>query len=325
MSERPKIGLDNSAFRGRLKQHGSPVRRSAMPPQPMVMDGGLQREHARAAEGNEQTQRVDESRDSALQQIVEVPPQPFVQPAEPRQQPSIVLKREPLLQGTEIEDEHTEVLRERRGISSVQKIIFGVACLMLLIGVLVSLQTIKSNQAASATISSLSNQVQAKAAPAASAASTTESYRQYTVSPDEPRYLQVPELQLRARVLQSGLSTSGQFIVPKNIQDVSWYTESAKPGVAGATVIVGSAESQPNQGSLRDVDGLAEGDTITLVKGDNTEVQYKVVKTRLVRNQLNLPEITASVSAEKPGLNIVAIKSSEANGTEYIIVFSEQI
>ena len=101
----------------------------------------------------------------------------------------------------------------------------------------------------------------------------------YTVSPNLPRYLIIPKLNVDARVLSVGVNSSGAIGAPDNIFDTAWYNESAEPGQPGAVLIDGHVSSWTAHGVFYGLTRLVPGDTIQIKRGDGTMFTYSVVKT----------------------------------------------
>ena len=101
----------------------------------------------------------------------------------------------------------------------------------------------------------------------------------YTVSPDRPRYLSIERLDVKnARVLPVGLTNSRQIQTPNNIFDVGWYTGSDRPGEGGTAVFDGHNGGPTKVGVFKYLPTLANGDIITIERGDGKIFRYNVVE-----------------------------------------------
>ena len=110
-------------------------------------------------------------------------------------------------------------------------------------------------------------------------APTEEEVHEYTVAPDRPRYLTVKKLGINnARILPMGVNTKGELDTPRNIFDVGWYEGSGKPGRGGTMIIDGHNGGPHVHGVFKDLPNLAEGDIITVERGDGAVFNYKVVE-----------------------------------------------
>lgn len=108
---------------------------------------------------------------------------------------------------------------------------------------------------------------------------TEEEITEYVVAPDRPRYLTINKLNVaRARILPMGVKSTGELATPNNIFDVGWYESSSKPGEGGTMVIDGHNGGPHVYGVFKYLPDLAEGDIITVERGDGQMFDYKVVE-----------------------------------------------
>ncbi|RYC75209.1 class F sortase [Candidatus Nanosyncoccus alces] len=112
---------------------------------------------------------------------------------------------------------------------------------------------------------------------------TEDEARQYTVAPDRPRYLTIEKLGInKARILPMGVNDKGELDTPNNIFDVGWYEASGKPGLGGTMIIDGHNGGPHVLGVFKSLPSLAEGDIITVERGDGVIYNYKVVESTTV-------------------------------------------
>lgn len=112
---------------------------------------------------------------------------------------------------------------------------------------------------------------------------TEDEIRQYTVTPDRPRYLTIEKLGInKARILPMGVNDKGELDTPNNIFDVGWYEASGKPGLGGTMIIDGHNGGPHVLGVFKSLPSLAGGDVITVERGDGVIYNYKVVESTTV-------------------------------------------
>ena len=112
---------------------------------------------------------------------------------------------------------------------------------------------------------------------------TEQEVREYTVAPDRPRYLTVEKLGInKARILPMGVNAKGELATPNNIFDVGWYEASGKPGQGGTMIIDGHNGGPHVLGVFKSLPNLAEGDIITVERGDGVVYKYAVVENKAV-------------------------------------------
>jgi hypothetical protein len=350
MANGVRIGLDNPAFYGRLGQPrlyaapttlrrtvrarhrpDSPIRSiqslstvSILPPIPL-------------AAKIPQAQYVELTKATDLQIIV---PQPFAKPSEQRLQASAVLQRQLFVTSTKSKEQlpvkplskyfvHRVVTKHKIAYRKLSKVQFGLvamACLVFTLGIGTSIQSLLTNNAASAQVAALSKVadtqstttgqgISATIAPSVTKPST-EAVAMYAVAADLAKYIKIPKLGVDARVLQVGVTTSGALATPSNVFDTAWYTGSAKPGQPGATLIDGHVSSWTTKGVFYGIKTLVAGDTIQIVKGDNSVLTYKVVKTQVYpAGTVDMQAAVTPVIAGQSGLNLITCTGQVIKGT----------
>ncbi len=355
MSESMRIGLDDSAFRGRLRvrlQHGSTERASGNRPSARYFDEQVhKRPHAakRAAEKapvpiwqqsfaatprvfsqpTTPAQLIDEATEEPASQPIATKSVSFAQPAAPRQQRSKVLKRQFGGRLPGISAVAPAYRKHRR--NKVQAALIAMAVVVFLSGVAVSLQAFWTNRATTTQVSALSKK---NDHPSSDFPSTTKpssnAVNNYMVAPDLPRYIKIPKLGVNARVLQAGVTSSGALDSPKNVYDAAWYTGSAKPGQVGATLIDGHVSSWKTPGVFSGLKKLVAGDTIQIQRGDGQLLTYQVIKSQVYpEDSVDMRAAMTSVDANHPGLNLITCAGKVKPGTsefnQRLVVFTKQI
>ena len=350
MSDRVRIGLDHPALRGRVRQ--SPRRSSSYAvvtrprsrPTGPYFDQVYTSIEITASPGRqplwpnfsgteaEPTSTVDST--SVPPPIAIIKPEPFAVPAQPRLQRSHVLKRQ--LVRMPRRSSVASAFRPRR-YSKLQLALIGMAGIVFVLGLAVTVQTLETNRHAAAQVSVLGKKPKPPTTtgqPAAAVPSTTkptgQSLSQYTVAPDLPRYLKIPKLGVYARVLQVGLTKDGALGTPNNVYDTAWYTGSAKPGQPGAMLIDGHVSSWTAHGVFYGIKTLAAGDSIQVVRGDGAVLNYQVVSTQVYpAGNVDMQAAVTPVTASKPGLNLITCTGQVIRGTsefnERVVVFAQQI
>ncbi|MFI5271197.1 MAG: class F sortase [Candidatus Saccharimonadales bacterium] len=257
-------------------------------------------------------------------------PQPYTKPAIERTQFSSVLKRQ-IVKAPKKHRHYAYKLKKAK----TQVALLVLALFIFTLGVATNIQTLKTNKEAKAQVASLSGKVQAgKSAGDVVVPSTVRpsnsAFQNYVVATDLARYLRIPKLNVTARVLQVGITTSGAINTPNNIYDTAWYTGSAKPGQPGATIIDGHISGWTTRGVFYALKNLSPGDSIQIVKGDGTLINYKVVRSQIYgSNNVDMQSAIKPVTPGKSGLNLISCTGSVLKGTsqynQRIIVYAEQI
>lgn len=226
----------------------------------------------------------------------------------------------------------------RYGLSRLQPrfVLQVMAVAVFVIGLSVSLRTEQTNRQASARVEALSQQESGSSHDASSsdAPSTkrpsSRAMANYVVAADLPRYISVPKLGVKARVLQMGVKADGALEAPRNVYDAGWYTGSAKPGQPGATVIDGHVSSWSTKGVFYGLKTLKKGDTVTIARGDGALLTYRVKHLQTYKaDSVDMQKVITPITPGKPGLNLITcggkVKPGTNDFTHRTVVFAEQI
>lgn len=92
-----------------------------------------------------------------------------------------------------------------------------------------------------------------------------------------PVNLSIPSINVDARIIPVGLETNGAMEVPKDIMEVGWYTNGARPGQSGNIVLAGHVDGYLRQGVFFNLKNVSLEDEI-LVSDGKEVIQYKVIK-----------------------------------------------
>jgi LPXTG-site transpeptidase (sortase) family protein len=352
MSDRPRIGLDNPAFRGRLRQATRPEAQS-LPARSRSAYGPRVRYQQdvrpipkRAVPGvgslaklAEQPQAVKPALPKLSHSKATVPvlqiiaPQPYDRPAYPKQQKSKVLQRQivrppqSLVAGS---------LPSKPSRPKLQLLLVGMAGFVFLIGLFVSFLTLQTNRTAKAQVAALSKNSQqadgaaATGAPPSETKPTSSSVAGYQVAPDLPKYIKLAKFGTTARIRPMSVNDKNELQAPASIYDAGWYNASARPGAgagSGAILIDGHVHGPTLPGIFANIKTLQAGDEVQIVRGDNQVFKYTVVKTQTVdANNLNIGIALASAKPGVAGLNLITCGGpyNRVNGeyTQRTIVFA---
>ncbi len=199
-------------------------------------------------------------------------------------------------------------------------ILYGMAGIVFLTGMAVSLNGMRANSRVAAQVKQVQHQADNAAAGTAVAPSTTKpsaaAIASYAVSPNVPRYLDIPKLKVHTRILSEGVTKSGQLQVPWNIYDTGWYNASSQPGQMGGMLIDGHSGIGKLHGVFYRLASLVPGDPIVVTRGDNAQFTYKVVKVQTVAvKSVDMASMLVSANTSKPGLNLITCAGDQIPGT----------
>ena len=133
------------------------------------------------------------------------------------------------------------------------------------------------------------------------------------VAPEKPRYLSIPRLGIvSARVVELGtIGADNQLDDPINIHDAGWYRESALPGapfdVSYAGLYDGHNTGINQPGIFYNLAQLAEGDIITIERGDGALFNYTVREVETPPLEaVDMAKLQRSFDPAVEGLNIIS-------------------
>jgi sortase (surface protein transpeptidase) len=240
-----------------------------------------------------------------------VKPQPYSQPARPKQQRSQVLQRQlvPVPAPPSRPPVGAEIARPKR--SKRQFAIIFLASVVFLVGLAINLQTLKTNHLAKAQVAALAKKTASHSDDSGSTPDETKpsGSRPYLVAPNAPKSIKIPKLDVDSRIVSLGVTSSNQLKAPYNIYDVGWYDASARPGDEagnGAILLDGHVHGPTLPGVFVDIKKLTAGDTIEVTRGDNQVFTYKVVKVQNYdADTLDMGMLLGSAQPGQPGLNLI--------------------
>ena len=126
-----------------------------------------------------------------------------------------------------------------------------------------------------------------------------------------PRFISIPQLLVKARVIGVNFSPEAGLEVPANVYDAGWVQNSMQPGKEGAVLIDGLGAGINENAIFRDINTLQPGSIIEIENGEGTKFRYTVKSTELFENgNLNLEKIRQPYEPGKKGLNIMSCSGS---------------
>ena len=122
-----------------------------------------------------------------------------------------------------------------------------------------------------------------------------------------PERLVIPSLDIDAAVQYVGLTAdgSGEMAVPSNFVDVGWYEYGVRPGMGGSAVIAGHVSGREiAEAVFYDLHTLVVGDEITIIRTDQVQVIFRVVKVKTYAYNAPTNEVFVSTDG-KTRLNLI--------------------
>ncbi len=153
----------------------------------------------------------------------------------------------------------------------------------------------------------------------------------YRVAADMPRFITIPKLSVKSRVLRLGVTDNNELKTPASIYDSGWYDGSSKPGEAGAVLIDGHINGATKPGVFFGLKKLVPGDMITIERGDGKKLDYKVVKSQSYqKDEVDMSSALTPIVPGTKGLNIITCDGKPIPGKAFtydrrLIVYAEQV
>ncbi|MDC0769301.1 class F sortase [Streptomyces sp. HD] len=99
-----------------------------------------------------------------------------------------------------------------------------------------------------------------------------------------PQRLDIPGLDVRAPVVARGLDSQGAIDPPPYDRPgaVGWYAAGAKPGAAGAALLVGHADTATRPAVFHRIAALKPGATIRVLRDDGRVAEFTVDNVRVL-------------------------------------------
>jgi LPXTG-site transpeptidase (sortase) family protein len=147
---------------------------------------------------------------------------------------------------------------------------------------------------------------------------TAEELNKHQTYTTTPRYLEIPRLKIKARVMSSDVS---EYVmpVPDNIFDVAWYSGSGNPGQGGNILMSGISQGATKPGAFAYLDALEKGDSISIERGDGERFEYEVKEVTIIDKeeaQNRLP-IAQKRLDDKETLALISARRADENSTEF--------
>lgn len=154
-------------------------------------------------------------------------------------------------------------------------------------------------------------------------------FDKYQVAPDAPRYIFIPDIDVKAMVKQVGITPDNHIEAPRNIFDAGWFNQSARPGSTDAVLMAGHVSSWDSPGVFYQLKKLKPDNTIIIERGDGTRLHYAVVKKlNYPADNVDMEAALKPVNPGRPGLNLITCGGRIIKGTnefdQRVVVFAEQ-
>jgi len=203
----------------------------------------------------------------------------------------------------------------KRKTSKLQLAFYGFGILVFLFAGGISAQTLLVNKQAKEQISVLGETTTSQdeqgvqegtGSDPAESPVTVQAVSNYKADPELPRIVKIPDLGVYARIKHTG-TKNGAVDAPKNVNDASWFNESAKPGNAvGSSLLLGHVSGWTSAGVFKKIDQLKPGARIEIEKGSGEKLTYEVVRgENIPLDQVDMSKILGTEVAGQHDLKLM--------------------
>lgn len=129
----------------------------------------------------------------------------------------------------------------------------------------------------------------------------------YTVAADLPRIINIPAINVTARVRTVGVNSRGDIDTPKNLNDTAWYDGSSKPNQEGQVFIDGHTSFSRNiAAAFNDLKKVRDGDQIFIETGNGAKFRYRVTGVETVdANKVDMGKVLNTQDGAHKGLTLM--------------------
>lgn len=129
--------------------------------------------------------------------------------------------------------------------------------------------------------------------------------RDYSVSADQPRRILLPTIVAEGIIQKVALTADHAIAVPSNVNFAGWYTESAKPGEQGLSIIDGHVSGRYTDGVFKNIHKLRAGDNFSVEYGDLRLVNFEVIEVKSLPESESLSYLLEKRQAIDGQLNLI--------------------
>jgi len=122
---------------------------------------------------------------------------------------------------------------------------------------------------------------------------------------DEPKYIELPSISGGGFIQKVGVDQNKQIAVPNNIFFAGWFSETAKPGQKGLSIIDGHVNGRENDGIFKNLGKMKVGDSFSVQLGDDSVKNYEVIKTVTVNTADAANELFSQDPKVTSQLNVI--------------------
>jgi hypothetical protein len=208
-----------------------------------------------------------------------------------------------------------------------KRLFYGMGVVVMLCTILISAHSFMLNSQAEDQIEALTAtdlSADSEGVPQGTGSEPAESkpnntaFSTYQVSPDSPRYLKIPSLDVKSRIKSLGITSDGAVDAPWNIHDTGWYDGTIKPGSKnGVSLLLGHVSGVSGPGVFKNIGSLNQKDAIEVERGDGVIIRYEVEKIVTVPvESIDMAEILYGIEPGTQSLRLMTCAGSYNKDTK---------
>lgn len=135
-----------------------------------------------------------------------------------------------------------------------------------------------------------------------------------------PARLQIPSISVDSNVEQVGVDQSGNMDVPKQLDDVAWYSPGVAPGQPGDAVIAGHKDDDSgDHGVFWSLSSVKVGDELVVVGQNGSKMKFKVANAQTVAANSDPATLGLFATNGSPRLSLITCTGqTNAQRTAYL-------
>lgn len=123
---------------------------------------------------------------------------------------------------------------------------------------------------------------------------------------NDPKRIVISKIGVDSLVQNVGIDQNQQIAVPNNIHIAGWFIDSVRPGESGLSIIDGHVNGvSSDEGVFKRLNELAEGDTVQIIMGDDSVVDFKVYSNQEIATADSASVLYSQVPEIENQLNLI--------------------
>lgn len=122
---------------------------------------------------------------------------------------------------------------------------------------------------------------------------------------DDPQRIIAPTIGVNGYIQKVGIDQESKIAVPDNVHVAGWFVDSVRPGDKGLSIIDGHVDGPTMDAIFVRLGELQQGDRFSIMRGDNVEHVFEVVKTVTILETEAAPVLYSQHEGVTRQLNLI--------------------